>query len=286
MGPAVAIESVAGGGVWSVEVDPNQLENALLNLCINARDAMPDGGKLTIETGNRWLDARGGRERDLPPGQYVSLCVSDTGTGTGRAPEIIARAFDPFYTTKPIGVGTGLGLSMVYGFVRQSGGQARIYSEPGQGAMVCLCLPRHLEDVAEEAGQDDVSGASSAGNGEAVLVIDDEPLVRMLVVDVLAEAGYAVLEADDGPSGLRHLQSSARIDLLVTDVGLPGGLNGRQVADAARELRPDLKVLFITGYVENAVLNHGHLVPGMSVVTKPFAVEELGRRVSAILADG
>jgi PAS domain S-box-containing protein len=282
VGPAIAVESVAGGGVWSVSVDPHQLENALLNLCINARDAMPDGGKITIETANRWLDERAARTRDLPPGQYVSLCVSDNGTG--MAPEVVEKAFDPFFTTKPIGMGTGLGLSMIYGFARQSGGQVRIYSELGQGTMVCIYLPRHLgeDDAAEDAPQMPVAEPASAG--ETVLVIDDEPLVRMLVVDALEELGYTAIEAGDGPSGMKTIQSDARIDLLITDVGLPNGMNGRQVADAARQLRPGLKVLFITGYAENAVLNHGHLEHGMQVVTKPFDMAELTRRIRNIIS--
>jgi CheY-like chemotaxis protein len=267
-----------------VLVDPNQLENALLNLAINARDAMPDGGKLTIETGNRWFDERSARTRDLSPGQYVSLCVSDNGTGMAK--DVIAKAFDPFFTTKPIGVGTGLGLSMVYGFARQSGGQVRIYSEVGRGTRVSLYLPRHVGGDDEQDALPRIEAAVPAGAGETVLVVDDEPVVRMLVVDVLEELGYGALEASDGPEGLKVLQSKACIDLLITDVGLPGGLNGRQVADAARALRPDLKVLFITGYAENAVLNHGHLEHGMQVVTKPFAVEDLGRRIRAILSEG
>ncbi len=281
VGPEVVVQSVTGSGVWPVEVDPNQLENALLNLAINARDAMPEGGRLTIETANRWMDARAAREQDLSPGQYVSLCVTDTGTG--MTPEVIARAFDPFFTTKPLGAGTGLGLSMVYGFARQSGGQVRIYSEVGQGTTVCLYLPRHVGDEAEQPSSSGIEAGVPVGAGETVLVIDDEPVVRMLVVDVLEELGYAALEASDGPEGLKVLQSKARVDLLISDVGLPGGLNGRQVADAARALRPDLKVLFITGYAENAVLNNGHLEHGMHVVTKPFAVEDLARRIRAIL---
>jgi CheY-like chemotaxis protein len=201
------------------------------------------------------------------------------------AADVIAKAFEPFFTTKPIGLGTGLGLSMVYGFARQSDGQVRIYSEVGQGTMVCLYLPRHLgkADGTESDGPQ-APAAAPAQAGETVLVIDDEPVVRMLIVDILEELGYAALEASDGPEGLTVLQSKARVDLLITDVGLPGGLNGRQVADAARVLRPGLKVLFITGYAENAVLSHGHLEHGMQVVTKPFAVEELGRRISAILS--
>ncbi len=283
IGPGIAMEPLmAAGGLWNTLVDPGQLENALLNLCINARDAMPDGGKLTIGTGNRWLDAHAARERDLPPGQYVSLCVSDTGTG--MTPEVAARAFDPFFTTKPLGMGTGLGLSMVYGFVRQSNGQVRIYSEVGQGTMVCLYLPRHLGEAVEADVPAEQADALRAGQGETVLVVDDEPTVRMLVTEVLEDLGYTAIEAADGAAGLKVLQSDTRIDLLVTDVGLPGGMNGRQVADAGRAARPGLSVLFITGYAENAVLSHGHLDPGMHVLTKPFAVEALASRIRELIA--
>jgi len=283
VGPEIEIDCVLGKDVWTVEVDPNQLENALLNLAINARDAMPDGGRITIETANRDLDGRGASVQGLPAGQYVALRVSDTGTG--MAPEVIARAFDPFYTTKPIGLGTGLGLSMVYGFARQSGGQARIHSQVGRGTTVSLYLPRYPGDAepveTEAAAVPDE--AIFISNGETVLVIDDEPLVRMLVVDALTELGYVAIEALDGAMGLTVLRSKARVDLLVTDVGLPGGLNGRQVADAARSLRPGLPVLFITGYAETAVLNHGDLEPGMHIVTKPFGVDDVARRIRAIL---
>ncbi|WP_370196158.1 ATP-binding protein, partial [Aurantimonas coralicida] len=284
VGPAIGVESVVGGGVWSVLVDPNQLENALLNLCINARDAMPDGGKITVETANRWLDGRAARERDLAPGQYISLCVSDNGSG--MTPDVVEKAFDPFFTTKPIGMGTGLGLSMIYGFARQSGGQVRIYSELGQGTMVCIYLPRYLgtKDDSEDAALP-VPAVAPTETGRTVLVIDDEPLVRMLVVDVLEELGYTALEAGDGPSGMKVIESEARIDLLITDVGLPNGMNGRQVAEAARQVRAGLKVLFITGYAENAVLNHGHLEHGMQVVTKPFDMGDLTRRIQTIIAD-
>jgi len=280
MGPSIKVEAVGAGGLWTVLVDPNQLENALLNLCINARDAMPDGGQLTVETGNRWLDARSAAERELAPGQYVSLCVSDTGTG--MSPEVIRRAFDPFFTTKPIGQGTGLGLSMIYGFVRQSGGQARIYSEPGSGTMVCLYLPRYLgPDQAAVAGEAAARPPDipRAEQGETVLIVDDEPTVRMLVTEVLSDLGYVALEASDGPAGLQILNSEVRIDLVITDVGLPGGMNGRQMADAARTVRPGLKVLFITGYAENAVVGHGHLEAGMHILTKPFAIEALASRI-------
>jgi PAS domain S-box-containing protein len=281
VGPAIAVEVVAAGGLWNTLVDPNQLENALLNLCINARHAMPDGGRLTVETGNSWLDERAARERDLAPGQYVSLCVTDTGTG--MAPEVVVRAFDPFFTTKPLGEGTGLGLSMVYGFVRQSGGQARIYSELGQGTMVCLYLPRHFGAEEREEPPLPPRDAARAREGETVLVVDDEATVRMLVSEVLEELGYVAIEAEDGKAGLKILEADRRVDLLITDVGLPGGMNGRQLADAGWMLRPELKVLFITGYAENAVVGNGHIRPGMHVLTKPFAMDALAARIKGII---
>jgi CheY-like chemotaxis protein len=281
VGPAITVEVVAAGGLWNTLVDPNQLENALLNLCINARHAMPDGGRLTVETGNAWLDERAARERDLSPGQYVSLCVSDTGTG--MTPEVIARAFDPFFTTKPLGEGTGLGLSMVYGFVRQSGGQARIYSEPGEGAMVCLYLPRHFGATEKAEMAVEPQDLPRAEDGETVLVVDDEATVRMLVSEVLEELGYVAIEAEDGKAGLKVLESNRRVDLLITDVGLPGGMNGRQLADAGWALRPDMNVLFITGYAENAVIGNGHVRPGMHVLTKPFAMDALAARIKSII---
>ena len=281
VGPAIAIEVVAAGGLWVTNIDRHQLENALLNLCINSRDAMPDGGKLTIETANKWLDERAARDRDVPAGQYVSLCVSDTGTG--MTPDVIRRAFDPFFTTKPIGVGTGLGLSMIYGFARQSGGQVRIYSEIGQGTMVCLYLPRH-RGVAD-ADEDILMPVppSRVGQGETVLVVDDEPSIRMLVMEVLEEMGYTGIEAGDTIAGLQILQSNVRLDLLITDVGLPGGMNGRQLADAGRTVRPKLKVLFITGYAENAIISHGQLEPDMQVMTKPFAMDALAARIKDLI---
>ena len=282
LGPQIALEAVSAVGLWNVHADPSQLENALLNLCINARDAMPEGGKLVIETANRWVDARTARERDMPSGQYVSLTVSDNGVG--MTPEVVARAFDPFFTTKPIGMGTGLGLSMIYGFAKQSGGQVRIYSEPGKGTSVSIYLPRH--DEQEEAVSEPVEAplAPRADQGDTVLVVDDEPALRMIIVEVMRGLGYATLEAGDGAGALRILQSPRqRIDLLVSDVGLPGGMNGRQVADAARTVRPGLKVLFITGYAENAVLSHGHLDRGMHVMTKPFEMDVLARRVKSLI---
>ena len=281
VGPAVAVSVISGPETWNALVDPNQLENALLNLCINARDAMPDGGRLTVETANKTVDARGAASRDLEPGSYLTLSVSDTGTG--MSPDVIARAFDPFFTTKPLGVGTGLGLSMIYGFAKQSGGQVRIHSHPGSGTTVTLFLPRNGGAVADDAATSGAPDLQRAEPGETVLVVDDEPSIRMLVTDVLAELGYAALEAGDGAAGLAILRSKARIDLLVTDVGLPGGMNGRQVADAGRQLRPGLKVLFITGYAESAAVGGADLDPGMGVLTKPFAMDDLTRRVRSLL---
>ena len=284
MGPSIETEVTGAAGLWTTFVDPNQLENALLNLCLNARDAMPDGGRLVIAIANDMPDERVARLRHLSPGQYVVLSVTDDGTG--MAPEVARRAFDPFFTTKPIGMGTGLGLSMIYGFVQQSGGQARIASEVGKGTTVSLYLPRHHGPPEASDRPAELAEAPRAGQGETVLVVDDEPTVRMLVTEVLAELGYIAIEAADGAAGLRVLRSDARVDLLVTDVGLPGGINGRQVADGGRAVRPGLKVLFITGYAESAVLSHGHLEAGMHVMTKPFAMEALATRIRGLIGDG
>ena len=281
VGPGVQIEVVGAAGLWPVLVDPPQLENALLNLCINARDAMPNGGRITIETANKWLDAQAARQHDMEEGQYLSLCVTDTGVG--MAPELAARAFEPFFTTKPIGEGTGLGLSMIYGFARQSGGQVRIYSEVGHGTTVCIYLPRHYGDVQDEERPAAPAPLSRVEEGKTVLVVDDEPTVRLLLTDILADLGCTAIEAADSTAGLKILQSDVPIDLLITDVGLPGGMNGRQMADAGRVPRPDLKVLFITGYAENAILGHGHLQPGMAVLTKPFAVDTVVARIRGII---
>ncbi|WP_375462110.1 PAS domain-containing protein [uncultured Enterovirga sp.] len=281
VGPSISFEFVGVSGLWPALVDPPQLENALLNLCINARDAMPDGGRITVETANKWMDDRAASHHDMPPGQYLSLCVTDTGTG--MTPAVIARVFEPFFTTKPIGEGTGLGLSMIYGFAKQSGGQVRIYSEVGQGTTVCLYLPRHYGEIDTDDGASKPPALPRSEQGETVLVVDDEPTVRMLVADILEDLGYRALEAPDSAAGLKLLQSDVRIDLLVTDVGLPGGMNGRQMADAARLARPDLKVLFITGYAENSVLGNGHLAPGMAVLTKPFPVEAMASRIRQMI---
>jgi PAS domain S-box-containing protein len=283
LGPAINLEMVLAGGLWPTLSDPNQLDSAILNLAINARDAMPHGGRLTIETANTYLDDAYVRAQgaELRAGQYVTVAVTDSGTG--MTPDIIAKAFDPFFTTKPTGQGTGLGLSMVYGFVRQSEGHVTIYSEPGQGTTFRLYLPRYRGDLAETVEATFDSDGLQADPGETVLVVDDEATVRMLVTETLDELGYAALEAMDGQAGLTILQSNARVDLLVTDVGLPG-LNGRQLADAARVVRPHLKILFMTGYAHNAAVGNGaKLELGMEIITKPFALDALAKKIREMI---
>lgn len=280
VGPEIVVDVVDVSDLWPAMIDAAQLESGLLNLSINARDAMPEGGRITIEAANKVLDRRAAQQHDMDPGEYLSICVTDTGTGMKT--DVIARAFEPFFTTKPIGQGTGLGLSMIYGFARQSGGQVRIYSEVGMGTTVCIYLPRHAGDAVENASQSD-NPTPPKGGGETVLVVDDEATIRHLIDEILDEQGYTVIGAGDGAAGMKVLQSSARIDLLITDVGLPGGMNGRQVADAARVLRPGLKVLFITGYAENAAVGNGHLDRGMELLTKPFTIEALSLKVGDML---
>ncbi|TXN47761.1 PAS domain S-box protein [Methylobacterium sp. WL7] len=282
IGPEVGLDVIGAPALWPALIDPGQLENALLNLCINARDAMPAGGRITIETANTHLDRAAALRHDLPEGPYLVLRVTDTGTG--MPPEVIARVFEPFFTTKPIGQGTGLGLSMIHGFAQQSGGQVQIESEVGRGTTVCLYMPRHRGEAEGGDVALQLSGVARAGRDETVLIVDDEPSVRMLVTEVLEDLGYTAIEAADSTAGLKVLQSDVHIDLLVTDVGLPGGMNGRQMADAGRERRPDLKVLFITGYAETAVLGHGHLEPGMQVLTKPFPMDALAARIKDLIA--
>lgn len=280
IGETIDLGIVAADDLWSTLCDPNQLESALLNLGINARDAMPDGGRLTIATSNARLDSVTADTPALSPGDYV--CITVTDTGVGMSAEVAARAFDPFFTTKPIGQGTGLGLSMIYGFARQSNGHVTIDSKIGQGTTVRLYLPRHRGDIAAPLTSA-ARAAEHAATGETVLVIEDETVVRGVILEMLAEQGYRTMEAIDGPSGLKILRSSERIDLLVTDVGLPG-MNGRQVADQARETRPDLKILFITGYAESVAIADGFLQPGMEMITKPFDLDHLAQRIRAIIS--
>jgi PAS domain S-box-containing protein len=276
LGESIRLEFGLAPDLWRTLCDPNQLDSAILNLAINARDAMPHGGTLTIRTSN--VPCAGGPALDAP--EVEQICVSVTDTGTGMPPDVMARAFDPFYTTKPIGQGTGLGLSMVYGFMQQSGGEAKIESALNEGTTVSLFLRRHHgKDCADDARPVDASAPASAARGQgSVLVLEDEFVVRTVIVELLEELGFQIIEAGDGPSGLQILQSAQRIDLLVTDIGLPG-LNGRQVAEAARLIRPDLKVLFMTGYADSAIMRDGFLAAGMEMITKPFAVEVLAKRV-------
>lgn len=280
-GPSIQVEVVHDDALWLVMVDQPQLENALLNLCINARDAMPDGGRISIRLANQTFDASAASQHELEPGQYLSLCIGDTGMG--MTPEVIRRAVEPFFTTKPIGEGTGLGLSMVYGFAQQSGGQLHIASTPGQGTDIRLYLPRYLG----APGDGDVVAESRLPSGrfsETVMVVDDEDSVRIILRDVLENLGFEVIEAADSISALKLLQSNASIDFLVTDVGLPGGMNGRQVADAARIVRPELGVLFITGYAEKTVFGNTSLPLGMSVITKPFDLGDVVTQIGTMLA--
>ncbi len=281
VGPSILVETVSAPDLWSASVDASQLENAILNLCINSRDAMPDGGRITIETANQWLDAEAALANDLPAGEYLSLTVTDTGTG--MAPGVIAKAFDPFFTTKPIGEGTGLGLSMIYGFAKQSGGQVRISSELGKGTSMCIHLPRYHGEAGASTAAPARSAAALTGSCGTILIVDDEPTVRLLLTDVLGDLGYTLIEAADSLTGLKLLQSDVGIDLLITDVGLPGGMNGRQMADAGREVRPGLKTLFITGYAESAALGNSSLGAGMQVLTKPFSIDILATRVLELL---
>ncbi|WP_343699575.1 PAS domain S-box protein [Caulobacter sp.] len=281
LGEAIALDLVLPDDLWVIQCDPNQLENAVLNLAINARDAMPEGGQLTIETANVEVDTlRASMGHELRAGQYVRIRVRDTGVGMDE--ETIAHAFEPFFTTKPTGQGTGLGLSMIYGFARQSGGHARIESAPGEGATFELYLPRSESSLTEEDTPSLLVEPPSTNDGETVLVVEDEPVVRSLIIEALYELGYAALEAHDGPSGLEILQSSRPVDLLITDIGLPG-LNGRQIAEAARLQRPDLKVLFMTGYAEAAASASGFLAPGMAMITKPFAMDVLAGRIRDLI---
>ena len=280
MGPSITVECVGGAGLWTVLCDANQLENALLNLALNARDAMKDGGRLTIEAANTRLDDAYAGKFDVPPGHYVAVSVSDTGEG--MTPDTAARVFEPFFTTKPMGQGTGLGLSMVYGFTKQSGGHARIYSEVGHGTTVRLYLPRHHGPAVSDDAPATTPQPRPATSA-TVLVVDDEPVLRMLVGEVLREQGFAVLEASNGAQALAVLDTAASVDLLLTDVGLPGGMNGRQVVDAARTARPGLKVLFMTGFAENAALSGGVLDPVTQVLTKPFGMGALVGKVRGML---
>jgi signal transduction histidine kinase len=281
VGETIAVNMFPATALWAIRCDINQLESSILNLVINARDAMPEGGRLTIETKNTSLDVGRAAQMDLPSGNYVCISVSDTGTG--MTPDVLAQAFDPFFTTKPIGAGTGLGLSMIYGFTRQSEGHAKIDSGIDHGTTVKVYLPR-FEGAQPTVKVEDLDETAPISDGETILVVEDDAVVRSLVVEVLQTLGYSALEAADGPSGLAILQSSQRIDLLITDIGLPG-LNGRQLADGARARRASLKILFMTGYAESVATANGFLEPGMELITKPFAMDALTTRVRKMIED-
>tara|TARA_R110001592_G_scaffold66503_1_gene204307 strand:+ start:7708 stop:9774 length:2067 start_codon:yes stop_codon:yes gene_type:complete len=280
-GPGVSVECSGDQQPWIALVDPSQLENALLNLCINARDAMPSGGRIHIEIHNHSVDSQTAAQLELPAGEYLRLRVSDTGCG--MSPDIIARAFDPFFTTKPLGMGTGLGLSMIYGFARQSGGLARLVSTIGMGTEVSIYLPRHHGATRNEGISSDIQALPEAVAGKTVLIVDDEPALRILMTDVLQDLGYQAIEAANGPAALDALHSGVKIDLLMTDVGLPGGLNGRQLADAVRVTLPDLPVLFMTGYAEQVLFDDSEVEARMAVLTKPFSVAALASRIRELL---
>ena len=281
IGEAIAFETVLGAGLWRVEADPNELEAAVLNLVVNARDAMPNGGKLTIETANTHIDdSYAAKHLEVVAGHYVVVSVSDTGVGMDS--RTIAQAFEPFFTTKPVGKGTGLGLSQVYGFVKQSGGHIKIYSEPGQGSTVRIYLPRLLADALHPEAEEALA-TPEGSRAETVLVVEDDDDVRTYSVESLRELGYRVVEAHDGLSALRLLERQPRVDLLFTDVVLPGGMTGAQVAAQARAIRPSLKVLFTTGYARNAIIHHGRLDKGVHLISKPFGLQELAAKVRDVL---
>ena len=277
---SIALDMRLTGQLWTAEADPNQLESALLNLVINARDAMPNGGSLTVETTNRHLDSVfTAAYGTLKPGDYVELSVSDTGCGIPES--VMGRVFDPFFTTKPIGQGTGLGLSMIYGFARQSHGHVTIHSEVGKGTTVSLFLPRFIGEIVADVATD-AALLPFANAGETVLIVEDDPAVRVLVSAVLKELGYGFVEAGDADTAVPIIESAQRIDLLISDVGLPG-MNGRQLAEIGRQIRPELKVLFITGYAEHAAVRGGFLDPGMQLITKPFTFDLLTAKVREMI---
>jgi PAS domain S-box-containing protein len=279
LGESIRVETVLSAGLWPTLVDPNQLESALLNLAVNARDAMPDGGKLTIEAANVYLDERYAANAEVAPGQYVGIFVSDTGTG--MRPEVVERAFEPFFTTKEVGQGTGLGLSQVHGFIKQSGGYVKIYSESGVGTSIKLYLPRDISTGSDDETR--TAGSVPRAKGETVLVVEDEVDVRDLTVEILRELGYRVIEAADGVVGLRLLEAHREIGLLLTDVGLPGGMNGRQLAEAAHRKRRGLKVLYMSGYARNAIVHEGRLDPGVELIMKPFTYDGLATKIRQVL---
>ncbi|HEX7741433.1 MAG TPA: ATP-binding protein, partial [Sphingobium sp.] len=283
LGEQVRIETVLAGGLWPANIDASQLEAAIINLCVNARDAMPEGGRLTLETSNAHLDdAYVAQNQDVAPGQYVMVSVADTGTG--MPPATVERAFDPFFTTKGVGKGTGLGLSQVFGFTKQSRGHVKIYSEPGQGSVIKLYLPRHYGTTVgvEQQALSRTDELPRARRDEVILVVEDEERVRHMSVDSLKELGYVIVQAADGEEALKLLAMHPRIDMLFTDVVMPG-INGRLLADRARQARPGLRVLYTTGYTRNAIVHNGVLDPGVHFLPKPFTLDQLATKVRQVL---
>jgi CheY-like chemotaxis protein len=281
LGETIDVQTVLAGGLWRAEIDRPQLEAAIVNLAINARDAMPEGGKLTIETGNAYLDREYAAEgEDVRPGQYVMVAVTDTGSGI--PPHVLPQVFEPFFTTKAAGVGTGLGLSQVHGFIRQSGGQVRIYSEVGVGTTVKLYLPRSMAEAPREQAPAH-KPAVTDHRGITVLVAEDEAGVREFVTGALTELGYDVVAADGPEHALEMLDDHPEVGVLLTDVIMPG-MNGRRLAEEALSRRPGLTVVFMTGYTQNAIVHNGVLDPGTHLVTKPFTIAQLSRELDAALA--
>ena len=283
IGQAIYLETVLAAGLWRTHADANQLENAILNLTVNARDAMPKGGKISIETANCYLDETyvNALTEPVKAGQYILIAVTDTGVGMDQS--TLTHVFEPFFTTKGVGKGTGLGLSQVYGFVRQSAGHVAIYSELGEGTTVKIYLPRYFgaDDHPEEPDQS--SGAAGAIGAECILVVEDDDALRLYTVEMLSDLGYSVLTAANPAAALDFIDRGHNVDLLFTDIVMPGGMNGRQLADEVVRRRPGLKVLFTTGYTRNAIVHHGRLDPGVQLISKPFSFEQLGTKVRSLL---
>jgi CheY-like chemotaxis protein len=281
LGEQIDVSPRLSEDAWPALADPNQLTTAILNMALNARDAMPAGGKLTLETRNVYLDdGYASIHSDVVPGNYVMVAVSDTGTGI--APENLEKVFDPFFTTKDVGKGTGLGLSMVFGFVKQSGGHVKIYSEVDHGTSVKIYLPR-ASGLRETTGEAEAA-ASVRGGNETILIVEDDALVRKYVVTQISSLGYATLQAANSTEALKVVESGVPIDLLFTDVIMPGGMNGRQLVEAATRLRPALRVLFTSGYTEDAIVHHGRLDAGVLLLAKPYRKPELARMIRVALS--
>lgn len=279
LGENIELETISGAGLWNVEVDASEMESTLLNLALNARDAMPTGGKLTIETSNAYLDDEYCREHEgILPGQYILVAITDSGAGMSA--ETIDRAFEPFFTTKEAGKGTGLGLSQVYGFMKQSGGHVKIYSEPGEGTTIKLYLPRREGNELVISGDDDLN--SERGGGETILIVEDDDGVRQYASEILRDLNYQVIEAKDSATALRLLDADKKFDLLLTDVVLPGK-NGRELANEVERRRPGTKIIFMTGYSRNAIVHHGRLDPGIELIPKPLTERVLARKIRQVL---